>query len=894
MFIRTLNNILPLIIFLVLNFTIVAQTVNNINEDLIIVENGTAHYKIYYDAGETEFIEHAALELGMKIDEITGANVTVTTDPNVTGNLIIIGRNNPKTEAIQNEMDFASIQDDGFRILTHNNDIYIAGKIDRGTIYGVYHLLDIYWGVRWFSPEFDVTPQQSTLTFPNNTDDLQNPRFAYREIFNGDTDDPYFRQHNRLNGLRGDTHRESIDYPSEINTWSKDGPSGGHNFQDDDEGNNVVSDVYWYGGQVLTMSDGTRSDAANYFTNKITNEGDSAWYMYAQEDRGWDPDGDSQSFADGHGGSLSAPVVDMVTDIAGRVRQTHPNAHLATSAYQWSFNAPDALTVPEYVMIEISPIEADFGYPYNNTQKNDNINTAFTNWNQISSSLAVWDYNANFQNYLQPLPNIKPMFENIQYLAGLDKIKSYFGEGSFNTMGAEFAELRAWVAARLLWEPNQDYQTLIDEFCDGYYGAASQYIKDYIDLMHQSVIDTDDRISSKQRITTDYLNYDFIKQADQLMISAEAAVSGDYLTHVHDVRIGVDMTILLREHLYKQDAEDRGEVWTEDPNRRSRFDQYTAEANVTDYNEGSPLSVLQEAMDIERIVPPDPDIVNENDEWIDFQDLDFTICCGVSYTQDNIASDHGAVKYIGPEWAINLKLDLLPTEGEWTLYAYVKADVKPGADPNAEAFNLGVDPGSWLSPKVSEVQDGQYHVFEFPEMPVVYQTGKDVWLSPEETTIDYLYVDRIIAVKKKKVLLQTKIFLEGAYNSSANEMNANLGNSIPTTSPYSEDPRSVNSIPADVVDWVLIQLRTTADGTAVVSKSAFINKDGRIVADDGATGEIELTAAEGNYYIVIKHRNHLAVMSKDPVSLNGTTSTLYDFTTGSDKFYGNGGAKQLD
>ena len=144
------------------------------------------------------------------------------------------------------------------------------------------------------------------------------------------------------------------------------------------------------------------------------------------------------------------------------------------------------------------------------------------------------------------------------------------------------------------------------------------------------------------------------------------------------------------------------------------------------------------------------------------------------------------------------------------------------------------------------------------------------------------------------LLLKVKIFLEGAYNSTSHQMDANLGNNIPKTSPYPEDPRTVNSIPSNVVDWVLIQLRTTADGTAVVSKSAFINKDGRIVADDGSTGEIELTAAEGNYYIVIKHRNHLAVMSKNQVSLNATTSTLYDFTTGSDKFYGSGGAKQLE
>lgn len=144
------------------------------------------------------------------------------------------------------------------------------------------------------------------------------------------------------------------------------------------------------------------------------------------------------------------------------------------------------------------------------------------------------------------------------------------------------------------------------------------------------------------------------------------------------------------------------------------------------------------------------------------------------------------------------------------------------------------------------------------------------------------------------VKVQTKIFLEGAYNSSTNNMNVNLTSAIPNSSPFTEAPLTVKTIPNNVVDWILVQLRETASGNIIISQSAFLHKDGRIVSTDGVTGEIDLFAPAGNYYIVIKHRNHLAVMSKDPVPLNSSTSTLYDFTTGSDKFYGTGGAKQLN
>jgi minor extracellular serine protease Vpr len=146
------------------------------------------------------------------------------------------------------------------------------------------------------------------------------------------------------------------------------------------------------------------------------------------------------------------------------------------------------------------------------------------------------------------------------------------------------------------------------------------------------------------------------------------------------------------------------------------------------------------------------------------------------------------------------------------------------------------------------------------------------------------------------VSLEAKLFLEGPYNTINDEMDIDLYNGpfIPTTAPYSEDPRASSGIPPNVVDWVLVQLRESATGPAVASKSAFLHKDGRIVADDGNAGQIALDAANGTYYIVIKHRNNVAVMSKNTVDLSSGSSTLYDFTSDSSQYYGTGGVKELE
>ena len=140
--------------------------------------------------------------------------------------------------------------------------------------------------------------------------------------------------------------------------------------------------------------------------------------------------------------------------------------------------------------------------------------------------------------------------------------------------------------------------------------------------------------------------------------------------------------------------------------------------------------------------------------------------------------------------------------------------------------------------------------------------------------------------------LSSKIFLEGAYNSNSGLMNTTIEDFIPTTSPYTQDARTVSVIPPDVVDWVLVEFRTTDSSSAIISKSVFLNKDGYLVSDDGSA-QILLGVVPGSYYVVIRHRNHLAVMSSNSIPTVNDTLT-YDFTVGSERFYGGSdGAKEV-
>jgi hypothetical protein len=87
-------------------------------------------------------------------------------------------------------------------------------------------------------------------------------------------------------------------------------------------------------------------------------------------------------------------------------------------------------------------------------------------------------------------------------------------------------------------------------------------------------------------------------------------------------------------------------------------------------------------------------------------------------------------------------------------------------------------------------------------------------------------------------------------------------------------------MPANIVDWVLLELRTDILGsTRIARRAALIRSDGKIVDVDGSGPVSFPGVGPGNYYIVLFHRNHLAAMSAGLVSV-GNSIADYDFTTG--------------
>ncbi len=141
-------------------------------------------------------------------------------------------------------------------------------------------------------------------------------------------------------------------------------------------------------------------------------------------------------------------------------------------------------------------------------------------------------------------------------------------------------------------------------------------------------------------------------------------------------------------------------------------------------------------------------------------------------------------------------------------------------------------------------------------------------------------------------VMHLKVFLEAAYQNGTMNTTLRTSNLVPAGQPYSVSPWSYNgtehaaSLPSSVVDWVLVELRTgTASGTTIARRAALLNSNGTVTDTDGVSPLVFPSVRRGSYYTVIRHRNHLAVMSAVPVQLD-TNSALYDFTSDVTRYYG--------
>ncbi len=250
--------------------------------------------------------------------------------------------------------------------------------------------------------------------------------------------------------------------------------------------------------------------------------------------------------------------------------------------------------------------------------------------------------------------------------------------------------------------------------------------------------------------------------------------------------------------------------------------------------------------------------------------------------------------------------------------------VVTATDPNGDALTYSISGGADAALFKINAANGVLEFIAAPDFEVpndanqdnVYQvvvTVKDAggMSATQRITVTVKNVDDV-----SSVTVASRVWLQGAYHASTKMMRGDLHRLglMPHLQPYGELKTAfgyatssgmaspfdykgketaasavLNATGGDApVDWVLVELRHAFDpGKRVAAAAALLQRDGDIV--DATTGATDLTifnAVEGLYYVMVRHRNHLAVMTETPVMLKPLTSTVIDFTASATKVYG--------
>ncbi len=516
---------------------------------ITIVRDGRSDYTIILDSGASLSEQSAARELQRFLKEISGCDLPISPSP--TSRMILVG-GGEALKKVEPGLDISSLGEDGFVIRTKGPHLILSGGKQRGTLYAVYTFLEDYLGCRWYSSKVSRIPTQENISL-SSIDVTQKPLLEYREPFYSGAFDGDWAARNKANGNSArleERHGGKVRYSHFVHTFYS-----------------LVPPDKYFGEHpeyfALVKGERRRDNAQLCLTNpevvRIVVEGVKRWiaqdpeaniYSVSQNDcGGWCECPDCKALDDreeSHMGSL----LTFVNQVAGEIEKEHPDKAIDTLAYQYTRKPPKTVRPRRNVIIRLCSIECCFSHPLESCPTNASFREDAAGWAKVAPRLYVWDYVTNFGNYVMPYPNLDVLKSNIQFFVK-HNVKGIFEQGNYSGGGGgEMAELRAYILAKLLWNPDADVEALKRDFLEGYYGKAAPPIARYIEMIHKKVRDENIHAHIWTGPNAAYLSEDILAQAEALFDEAEKlAENPEILRRVEIARLPVWYARIMRPGL---------------------------------------------------------------------------------------------------------------------------------------------------------------------------------------------------------------------------------------------------------------------------------------------------------------------------------------------------------
>lgn len=555
---------------------------------VLIAEDGTAKAVIVIAQDATEPEQHAAAELADFLEQITSAKFEISHPPVSNAPRLLVGQGAAKLA----DADFstAGLASDGIVIRTVGNDLILAGGHPRGTLYAVYSFLEDYLGCRWWSSKVSTIPNNPTIKI-EPLDFHYVPLLEYRSPFWFDAFDGDWAVRNKCNG-----HAHRLDakhggkhiYEGHVHTFYRLIPPDKY-FKENPEWFSELNGKRTYNrAQLCLTNEQMRAELVKNLKERLRENPAATIASVSQNDWRGNCQCSNCAAIEKEEESPAGLMLRFINAIAADIEKEFPNVAISTLAYQYTRKPPEITKPRHNVIVQLCSIECSFSKPLSD-ERNKAFRDDIVGWSKICDRLYIWDYTTDFRHYIMPHPNLRVLGPNVKFFVD-HNVKGIFEQGSYNMYGAEMAELRAWVLAKLLWNPSLDGQKLIDEFIDGYYGPAGPHIKAYLGVTHDAVEQSDDWLVCFSQHTAKFLSFETLSKGFSHLKDAEEAVKDDpeLQFRVQVAQLPLMYVFMMRWDEMREKASSAGADWPMPDSIQDTFEQFLAVAkkkNITRLDE---------------------------------------------------------------------------------------------------------------------------------------------------------------------------------------------------------------------------------------------------------------------------------------------------------------------
>lgn len=503
-----------------------------------LFDSGRTPYRIMLSPDASESERWAAEELSRVLSEISGAEFPIVHDRWVPTYYDINIGYTMRTKLTFPNAAKPEFEDEGFHIRNDGPTIFIWGGGKRGTLYGVMDFLERDLGCRWFTSREHFYPEYDKWEFTTiHRDESPAIRFRCTDYF--DANEAGFGV-----PLRNNSHR--------FNRGEQ--PGGVEYFWLEHSFDRFVPPAKYFDEhpEYFALRDGERQRHRTQpclthpevlklciegMREIIEEEPEFRVYNVAQSDNQSPCLCDNCQKIAKDEESEAGVMLWFVNQVAEQIEKEYPDKLIGTFAYQYTRKPPKTIRPRENVMIVLCNIECDFSHPLDH-ENNLSFMDDIRGWSAITDQIFIWDYVTNFRYYILPHPNFGVLQRNIQILRD-HKVQGILEQGQYQSLGGELSELRSYLLAKLMWDPDLDTREVIEDFMYGYYGRSAQYMLQYFDLV-QSLVSDESYITFATSLNNPIYTHAFVEEAKVLLAKAAAVAEDEtYLHRVELASLGV-------------------------------------------------------------------------------------------------------------------------------------------------------------------------------------------------------------------------------------------------------------------------------------------------------------------------------------------------------------------